>query len=168
MNAATGIINPFGLPVNFPLWKILEFWSRVKRGSGCWIWNGQIMDGYGFLHFDRKRKYAHRMSWELHHGAIPLRLVVCHECDNPPCVNPKHMFLGTNQDNVRDRFLKGRSAKGNRNGSRIHARKLNLIKASEIRKRYAEGGVSQKLIGMEFGVSRSTVEDVIKNRLWRP
>jgi hypothetical protein len=94
----------------------VRFWSKVviQRGDGCWLWDGQSDNskGYGRFGLDNK-KYrkmpAHRASWLINRGSIPPGKFVCHKCDNPPCVRPDHLFLGTNLDNVRDMMRKGRS-----------------------------------------------------------
>jgi hypothetical protein len=91
-----------------------RFWNKIApmtEGSGCWEWLGAITGGYGS--FDHRR--AHRVSWEMHNGPIPVGegahgTCVLHRCDNPTCVNPAHLFLGTNRDNALDRERKGRGA----------------------------------------------------------
>lgn len=90
-----------------------KFWEKVKKTPGCWLWTGaRTGRGYGALYFQeggkRWHKTAHRLSWEYARGAIPNGLFICHHCDNPLCVNPAHLFVGTVQDNNRDRDNKGR------------------------------------------------------------
>jgi len=87
-----------------------RFWSRVQKTEGCWLWTGCVNStGYGSGTFGKARTHmAHRFSWEIAHGPIPDGLCVCHRCDNPRCVRPDHLFLGTRSDNQNDRVAKGR------------------------------------------------------------
>ena len=90
-----------------------RFWTKVEKSDGCWIWKGsRHHNGYGYLHrgghTDRHPARAHRFSWEIHNGPIPVGLWVLHRCDNPPCVRPDHLFLGTRKDNMVDCAAKGR------------------------------------------------------------
>ena len=88
-----------------------RFWDKVDKTGECWIWTAYTKtDGYGQFKFDGKMRGAHRMAWLLTNGEIPDGMLVCHTCDNPSCVNPNHLFLGTNQDNADDKMNKGRHA----------------------------------------------------------
>jgi hypothetical protein len=97
--------------------RIERFWSRVDRRSNdeCWRWTAALDGkGYGRFRLPAGNKLAHRIAWELHNGtAVPKGMFVCHSCDNPVCVNPAHLWLGTVHDNIRDRTEKGRTSNGN-------------------------------------------------------
>lgn len=96
---------------------VLErFEVKVRKTETCWIWTAGCLGGYGRFRFNGCTQNAHRVSWELFCGPIPSGMHVLHDCDNPPCVNPAHLFLGTNIDNIADRHRKGRDAKGTKNG----------------------------------------------------
>ena len=89
----------------------IRFWSKVRTGTGCWEWTGaRARFGHGLVHVGPGGKLAqtHRVAWELMVGPVPEGMGVLHRCDNPPCVRPDHLFLGTQQDNVRDMWAKGR------------------------------------------------------------
>lgn len=86
-----------------------RFLERVSKTESCWIWvGGRASNGYGMTRFLGKQMGAHRASWLAFRGAIPPKISVLHRCDNPPCVNPEHLFLGTQKENMRDKIQKGR------------------------------------------------------------
>ncbi len=141
-----------------------KFMSKVsKEADGCWLWMGARGDsGYGSFHGVKGTTAAHRASYILFVGHIPKGNLVCHRCDNPPCVNPNHLFVGTYTDNNRDMAAKGRSACGERNGSA----KLSLRQVGEVfaaRKR----GLSYPALGRKFGISQSHAFRIINRQNWR-
>lgn len=109
---------------------------------------------------DCKAVSAHRYSYEVHKGKIPSGIFVCHTCDNPLCVNPDHLFLGTHEDNMRDMVEKGRSHK--KNGEEMHTSKLKNKQAREIRSLYETGKYSQSFLGGKYGVSQSVIGRIVR------
>lgn len=108
-------------PLSFPEKLLKSFWSKVEKTESCWIWIASCLQSTGRGQFPMARRYGlpsspTRFSWIIHNGGIPLKLCVLHTCDNPLCVNPSHLFLGTLQDNVSDMVSKGRQCKGEKNG----------------------------------------------------
>ena len=142
------------------------FWSKVKKGKGCWEWTAALFRGYGmFVHcVNRKQKSwpAHRLAWTLLRGPIPEGMHVCHHCDNRKCVNPDHLFIGTNQDNVADMVRKLRHTYGERNPSA----KLTVVKVREIR-RLRDQGWTYKDLAEEFKMTLSPIRDVCKWYTWK-
>jgi len=91
-----------------------RFWPKVKKTNKCWIWiGGKTSFGHGIFYYKQRHGLAHRCSYELHISKIPSGLLVCHHCDNPSCVNPTHLFLGTHRDNLQDASRKGRLKRPN-------------------------------------------------------
>lgn len=98
-----------------------RFWPKVKKSSLCWEWTGALTGrGYGQMWMPGGKVKAHRLSWEIHRGSIPKGIYVLHDCDNPRCVNPHHLFLGTAKSNRLDAVLKGRNWKGKTHCVRGH------------------------------------------------
>lgn len=165
--------------------QLQRFWSKVDKSGGddaCWLWTGcRRNQRYGHCRWGGKMRSSHRIAWEITNGVIPDGLCVCHHCDNPPCVNPKHLFLGTQLDNVRDYIAKGLDiktrARGDRHGRRVHPEtcprgessgkaRLTNAKVLEMRRRFANEGVTKTQLSRELGVALSTVHDVITGRTW--
>jgi hypothetical protein len=105
-----------------------RFWSKVDKSGDCWLWTGKSVTkkkgGYGRLKVNGKSVLAHRYAWELRHGPIPEGKKVLHRCDVPLCMTDEHHFLGSQADNVADRQAKGRTARGDRSGARLHPERL--------------------------------------------
>ena len=152
-------------PLPRPSLTIEERFTRIGwtvTTAGCWEWNGGRNDrGYGKISRGRVSAggpmIATRVAWEIHNGPIPDGQYVCHRCDNPPCVNPEHLFLGTRAVNNADMASKKRTA----NGERRPQAKLTDDQVDEIRSRYASEGISQKALGREYGVDQSTVSLIV-------
>ena len=149
-----------------------RFWSKVDRSAGpygCWPWRASInTSGYGQIWCVDRHRLVHRMAWELTSGPIPAGsghhgTCVLHRCDNRRCVNPGHLFLGTNGDNVRDMHAKGRQAR--KNGEHNGMAKLTEGRVRSMRMIRRLGATYQELAGM-FGVSRSTASRACLGITW--
>lgn len=126
----------------------------------CWEWQGSRDEhGYGYLRSIR----AHRLSFELHCGPIPDGMGVLHRCDNRACVNPAHLFLGTQEDNNLDMVSKGRHM----HGERVPGHKLSSKDVPTIRRLYAAGGSSYSSLSLLFGVSKSAIQDIVERKTWK-
>lgn len=137
-----------------------RFNSKFRITPGCWIWTAAIGNkGYGHFWSVVRPEPAHRVSYRLHNGEIADGLLVLHRCDNRLCVNPDHLFLGTNQDNMTDMVKKDRQAKG----SSLGAAKLDESQIASIR----ADSRSQRKIAAEYGVSHTAIGEIKNNRLWR-
>lgn len=154
-----------------------RFWKKVnvKGEDDCWEWTAGrfAISGYGAFWNGHINVGSHRVSWQLLHGDIPIGMQICHTCDNPPCVNPNHLFLGTAQDNSNDKWKKGRGSREPVNpnrqarGERCHTAKLTQNDVNEIRKVYAEKIMTTDMLAKEYGVTRKAIKDVIANRTWK-
>ena len=145
-----------------------RFWEKAdKKGEDeCWEWlAGKNYKGYGVFRFDDNGKLgyiAHRASWKIHFGCRPKHLLVLHHCDNPSCVNPNHLFLGTNQDNMNDMSNKKRSTWGEKSWTS----KLTSLDVRKIRNEPERWGVITHL-AKEFNVATSTISQIRKNITWK-
>jgi hypothetical protein len=170
-----------GLSFSDPTKTAERFSKYVRRvdGEGCWEWTGACISvGYGVFMLNGKLRRAHRVAYELATGKpVPSDLCVCHRCDNRRCVRPDHFFLGTHADNAADRDAKGRSARGDRSGSRLHPErlrhgtdnhfaKLDDDKVRRIRE-LRRIGLSGPRIGTMFGVCNVTVYEIEHRRTWK-
>lgn len=134
--------------------------------TGCWLFTGGLNEsGYGVLGAPRSNKFikAHRASWELHKGPIPKGVLVLHRCDVPSCCNPGHLYLGSFKDNSQDMVRKGRDFRPDNRGERASYALLNWSAARDMRKRE----MTQRGYAEKYGVSRSTVNQVQRNAIWR-
>lgn len=138
-----------------------RFWDYVDKGEPgeCWEWQAGVNGkGYGYFKVQGESVGAHRISYRLINGPIEDGLCVCHTCDNPACVNPAHLWLGTQSDNLKD------AAKKLRNPGQTSAQ-LDPADVEEIRDRYERGETQQKL-GDEFGVSQPEISRIVNGRRW--
>lgn len=174
-----------------------RFWSKVDKSGGpdaCWPWKGTISSvGYGVFYVERKPVGAHRYAFKLANGSIDPKLMVLHACDNPPCCNAKHLSQGTAADNMRQMVDRGRAPVGPKSGYHLHperyprgensfsrqhpermprgeengAAKLTSEQVTDIRARYAAGGVSHATLASHFGVSATMILNIVRRKWWK-
>jgi len=144
-----------------------RFLVRVEITPTCWLWTGPQASGYGQLFFQGRKQVAHRIAWQLAHGAVPSDgQCVLHRCDVPLCVRPSHLWLGSRLANMRDMARKGRAAKlyGNTHG----AKRRTTADYEAIRARVNEDGLSQAAVAREFGIHQTTVNKIVLGRMGGP
>lgn len=147
---------------------VRRFWSKVKKaeGSGCWEWQAGKTNGYGEFKVRGRDHSAHRFAYQITYGAIPDGFCVCHHCDNPLCVRPDHLFLGTIADNNHDASKKGRNL--GCGPARGHGSKTKLTRQAvkEIRDIYSTKHISQRALAKRYGVRQSTIWAILHCRTW--
>ena len=136
-----------------------RFWDHVSVGDDCWVWTAKVNRGrYGILVW-KPVVLAHRFSWFLHHGRMPVGLCVCHSCDNPRCVNPAHLFGGSLLDNIADRHRKGRSSRGeSRPGAIFTEKEVAEIKASK---------ATVRELMLKYRASESSIRHIRNGLIWK-
>lgn len=141
------------------------FYTPHRPQEGCWLWCGRFQSrGYGLLNWNGEKLYAHRIAWFLSSANWPGDMFVLHHCDNPPCVRFDHLFLGTQHDNARDMFMKGR-ARGPA-GERNPKAKLTSDQVADIHKQLTNG-VHPRVLADRFSVSVFTIYNIRSGRTWR-
>lgn len=169
-----------------------EFWKKVNKngpipdqskpeyvGLGeCWEWIGcRNKTNYGATSFNWKFIHSHRLAWIFTNGDIPEGLGVFHKCDNPPCCNPSHLFIGIEEDNSKDRDKKGRTSCGEKHSEAVlpnrprgeghYSAKLEAADVLEMRRMYAETKIPLAEIASQFGVGYGTAEKAIRGATWK-
>ncbi len=158
--------------------RLIKAYSIPEPNSGCWLWErGSNEQGYGKIKISGKTILAHRASYLAFFENIPVGLSICHRCDCPPCVNPDHLFPGTSADNHADRNQKGRQARGDKQGLRVHpesapkgerngSARLTEIEVIRIRERLRQGAAVGALAS-EYCVSKAAIRFIQWRRTWR-
>ncbi len=159
-----------------------KFWPYVNKTSKCWEWTAPPVGGYGRIFISGKAKKAHRVSYELHFGEIPDGLLVLHKCDNPICVRPGHLFLGTHLDNCLDKHKKGRENIESRSGdnhwmknkpdriakgSAYHRSSLTDEQVKSLYCEYFEGGITQRDLAKKYGISHKNISHILLGKTWK-
>jgi len=163
------------MQVNLTPSQIERFWSHVQKSDDCWLWQGAHHPaGYGeFVAAGRKWR-AHRLSYMLLSGLIPPGLWVLHHCDTPACCRPEHLFIGTVRDNNADMWAKGRACADAANltpfhpqpGERNGSARLTAEQVLEIRRLWAQRGITQIELGHRFGVDNTTIHLIVHRKKW--
>jgi len=148
----------------------MKFLKRIVIDkNGCWLYQGALRKTghpYGWVTFKGKQMNAHRASWIATHGEISNGFNVCHKCDVPQCINPEHLFLGTQKENVLDMWKKCRHPRINLGGEKNRASKLTLEQVRQIRAMLAEK-IKQRVIAEKFCISQVAVSDIKRKKRWQ-
>lgn len=142
-----------------------RFMAKVEKTESCWVWTARkTCQGYGRISVGNVNKLAHRVAFELFAGDVPNGLHVLHSCDNPSCVNPSHLWLGTNNDNVADKMKKGRAPShvGEKNGnSRLTPEDVLAIRIE------FNSGISRDELSRNYGIAAQYVNQIAAKKVWR-
>lgn len=155
-----------------------RFWAKVRKSSNCWEWTGaKNTKGYGNVSVWKVGTFkAHRIAWQLSYGPIPDGKCVLHHCDNPGCVRPDHLWLGTNLDNIRDMWKKGRARPGvigplplekRARGDSHGMAKMTSTLVSQLRAEYENGNTNISHLAVKYGVTRRTIKDALIRKTWQ-
>lgn len=144
-----------------------RFWAKVNKiedENSCWEWiKVNRHDGYGSIFFRGRNRVAHRVSWIINIGEIPENMYVCHKCDNPACVRPSHLFLGTHQDNMDDMVKKGRSHLGEAQGISKLTKEIVL----KIRSEYIPRKVTMDYLAEKYNVTQGCIWSILRGKSWK-
>ncbi len=146
--------------------RLAKYTDKSGGPDACWPWTGgTVRGGYGALKVNGRKRMATHLVYELDRGHPPEKPWVLHTCDNPPCVNPRHLWSGTQLDNVRDMVSKGR-ARAPRGEDHSMAQ-LTTGQVIELRTRYTRGGITHRKLAVEYGVATAVVSRIIRRETWR-
>ncbi len=150
---------------------VARFWSYVEKTDGCWIWRGSVCalrGGYGQINIRGKVLKTHRVAYALEIAEVPDGLFVCHHCDNPICVRPSHLFVGTCADNVNDAWKKGRLPlpKDAPIGESHHSAKLSSADVIDAREAHKKGSRNNDL-AKKYGVTPTAMSNLLRGKTWK-
>jgi hypothetical protein len=145
-----------------------RFWSKVDKSGDCWLWTGTINrrpDGYGVIGSADGTRYVHRLSYELAFGPVPDGMNVCHTCDVRTCVNPAHLFAGTQLDNIHDMIRKGRRRSYDRHGARNPRAVMTEERVRELRA-LRRAGMTLARLAERFGIGTTQASRIARGEQW--
>lgn len=148
--------------VNLTSAQIEQFWNQVEKSSDCWNWKGKLNNcHYGTFYINKQFLLTHRLAFALTNRDVKIGECVCHHCDNPGCVNPDHLWIGTIADNAKDREEKGRGVR-----SKEPKKFISRALAEKIRHAHSQTALKPSTLGLIYGVSRRCVRRIIRGETW--